>query len=69
MSKKIAYRCEACGKTVEIVDGEMRMPECCGKPMVQNENPDFCEKPPSDPEQARLSDNDAPCDDGRTGKI
>jgi len=69
MSKKIAYRCEACGKIVEIVDGEMTMPECCERSMVKDDSLDFCEKPPGDPEYARLFDNNDPCDDGRTGKI
>jgi len=68
MKKKISYRCEACGQTVEIVDGEMDMPECCQRPMVKDEGLDFCEKP-SDPEFARLDDDDMPCDDGRRGKI
>jgi DNA-directed RNA polymerase subunit RPC12/RpoP len=68
MSKKITYRCEACGKTVEIVDGEMNMPECCQRAMTKDDGLDFCEKP-SDPEHARLFDDDEPCDDGRTGKI
>lgn len=66
--KKITYRCEACGHTVEIIDGEMHMPECCQKPMIKDESLEFCEKP-SDPEFARLDDEDGPCDDGRHGKI
>jgi len=68
MSKKITYRCEACGQAVEIVDGVMNMPECCQMPMVREDTLDFCEKP-SDPEFARLEDDDDPCDDGRRGKI
>ena len=68
MKKKITYRCEACGQTVEIVEGEMNMPECCQRPMVKDDGLDFCEKP-SGPEHARLDDNDTPCDDGRRGKI
>ena len=67
MTKKIKYKCEACGEYVEIIDGEMNMPECCGEPMKKTEKLDFCEKP-SDPEFARLNDNDGPCDDGRAGK-
>jgi hypothetical protein len=68
MTNKIRYKCEACGEYVEIVNGEMNMPECCEKPMTKIDYLDFCEKP-SNAEHARLLDNDEPCDDGRFGKI
>ena len=68
MSKTITYRCEACGETVKIVDGEMEMPECCGAPMAKTDTLDFCERP-SDPEYARLEEDEDACDDGRRGRL
>ena len=68
--KKITYRCEACGESVKIIDGEMMLPECCEMPMKQvaETDIDFCKKS-MDPEHARFEDDDSPCDDGRSGKI
>lgn len=68
MPKKITYRCAACGQTVERVGEDMSMPECCQTPMVKDDDLDFCEKP-SDPEHARMNDNDASYDNGRREKI
>jgi hypothetical protein len=70
VNKKITYRCEACGETVHIIDGEMEMPECCEKPMrkIESTDLDFCEKAVGS-EFSRLEDDDLPCDDGRSGRI
>ena len=68
--KKITYRCEACGEFVEIIDGEMNMPECCEMPMKEESvtEIEFCEKAIG-PEFARLEDESGPCDDGTSGRI
>jgi hypothetical protein len=70
VKKKISYRCDACGETVYIIDGEMEMPECCETPMktVESIDVDFCKKAVG-PEFSRLEDDDLPCDDGRSGRI
>ncbi len=57
----VQYKCKTCGSTAEAPAGEP--PECCGEPM---EMLDVCTKAPS-AEHERMSDEDEPCDDGRTG--
>jgi hypothetical protein len=67
MSKKSfmdnTYECEECGKRIKKPTSEK--PTCCGKSMKQLPL-DVCLQP-SDAEQARLMENDEPCDDGRAG--
>ena len=62
MSDKKGYQCAECEQTTVVHDGSV--PQCCGKPM--GEVPlDFCSKPPSDAESARMNDDDDACDDSR----
>jgi hypothetical protein len=56
------FECIECGKQVK---GSENNPECCGKPMKQLPL-DICVKP-TDAEQARLMEDNEPCDDGRAG--
>jgi transposase-like protein len=57
------FKCKDCGKTVENKDGTI--PKCCGKPMKQLPL-DVCMQP-AHAENARLMNDDEPCDDGRAG--
>ena len=60
-----SYQCPGCGKTVPK-GKTTTAPECCGTTMVLLPIEE-CVKPPASAEHARMSDNDAPCDDGRAG--
>ena len=57
------YKCEECGKTVEISDQEI--PDCCGKPMKKI-SLDICTQP-AHAEHARPMENEDACNDGRAG--
>jgi len=59
---KVSYKCDSCGKKIEINDIEEN-PICCGKPMKQFPL-DVCLHP-NDPEAARPMRDDEPCDQGR----
>jgi DNA-directed RNA polymerase subunit RPC12/RpoP len=62
MNKK-TYKCENCGKEIEVSDETN--PDCCGKPM--KELPlDICTQP-AHAEHARTMERNEPCDDGRAG--
>lgn len=56
---KEKYHCKECGKTIEADESE----NCCGSPM---EKLTSCTTAPS-AEHARLTNDDEPCDDGRSG--
>jgi hypothetical protein len=58
------YSCPICGKLLSAPK-DAAAPVCCGKPM---EPLPFCTKPPVNPEAARLTDADEPCDDGTLSK-
>lgn len=60
---KESYKCENCGKTIEVTDGNN--PTCCGKTM-KKQSLDVCTQP-AHAEHARTTDSDEPCDDGRAG--
>jgi len=60
---KDKYKCENCGKTVEIIDD--KIPNCCDKPMKKLPL-DICTQP-AHPEHARPMESEEPCDDGRAG--
>jgi hypothetical protein len=56
------YRCFSCSAIKEYKEGEA-VPICCDKPMVLEKLPQCTTAP--NPEMARNSDPDEPCDDGR----
>ena len=56
------FECIECGKQKKSSENN---PECCGKPMKQLPL-DICINP-TDAEQARVMEDDEPCDDGRAG--
>ncbi|KYK33995.1 MAG: hypothetical protein AYK22_00740 [Thermoplasmatales archaeon SG8-52-3] len=60
---KINYKCELCGKTIEVFDENI--PSCCGKPMKKVPL-DICTQP-AHAEHARPMDDENACDDGRAG--
>jgi hypothetical protein len=60
---KESYKCEDCGKTIEIKDG--KVPICCGKPMKKIPL-DICLQP-AHAEHARPMEDEDACDDGRAG--
>ena len=62
MEEKLSYQCTACGKMMDVED-EGTAPECCGAPM---EKLPYCAKTFT-AEQARLVDDDEPCNDSSTG--
>jgi len=57
-----AYVCSVCRKELTVPQGAAA-PRHCGKPMEAVPLP-YCEKPPVNPESARLADEDEPCNDG-----
>jgi len=60
---KESYKCEDCGKTIEVTDG--KVPICCGKPMAKMPL-DICLQP-AHAEHARPMEDEDACDDGRAG--
>lgn len=64
--EKKTFHCEECESTVEINAGDAA-PECCGRTMKAGPLP-YCTSAPH-PEMARNSDEDEPCDDGRSHKV
>ena len=60
---KESYKCNECGKTIEVTDG--KVPICCGKHMTKMPL-DICLQP-AHAEHARPMDDENTCDDGRAG--
>ncbi len=60
---KESYKCNCCGRTIEVSDG--KKPFCCKKPMKKLPL-DVCIQP-AHAEHARSMVSDEPCDDGRAG--
>ncbi len=56
------FNCEVCGETVE--NNSSNSPECCGKPMIKQEELPVCEVSAT-AEHSRFEDLGEPCDDGR----
>jgi hypothetical protein len=60
------FNCETCGKSIEQSMQDNTIPECCDKPMKQEQLP-VCEVS-STAEHQRFDSTDDPCDDGRSGQ-
>ena len=60
---KNTYKCDECGKTVEVTDEDI--PSCCNKPMKKI-SLDVCTQP-AHAEHSRPMDDENACDDGRAG--
>ena len=60
---KETYKCEICGKTIEVTDESI--PSCCGKDM-KKVTLDICTQP-AHAEHSRPMDDENACDDGRAG--
>ena len=65
--KKVTYKCVECGRTTDCAVN-INAPECHGKTMTPLEELEGCTVTVT-AEQERLENEDAPCDDGRTGKV
>lgn len=66
-SESVTYTCVECGRTTECAVND-NAPECHGKPMKTPEELESCTLSET-AEHTRMENEDAPCDDGRTGKI
>ena len=66
MAEQKNYECVDCGNQAQADDGETKIPECCGKPMAEQEPLNVCQAP-AGAEHSRLDDLGEPCDDGRAG--
>jgi hypothetical protein len=60
---EVVYTCSVCGKESKVEKGQP-IPLCCKKEM---DPLPFCTTAPN-PEMARSSDEDLPCDDGTAAK-
>ena len=60
---KKTFRCEECGKTIDVTDESI--PNCCGKDM-KIVPLDICTQP-AHAEHSRPMDEENACDDGRAG--
>jgi hypothetical protein len=60
---KKTFKCEECGKTIEVIDDSI--PSCCGKDM-KKVSLDICTQP-AHAEHSRPMDEENACDDGRAG--
>ena len=65
MAEKVNFECVNCGNKTEQDTEELKIPECCGKPM-QVEGLDSCGMSTT-AEHSRFDNLDEPCDDGRSG--
>ncbi len=68
MADMQVYECASCGNTVEVPTDESKAPECCGNAMQSAEELKACGLSTT-AEHSRFDEFDAPCDDGRSGKI
>jgi len=66
MSEQKNYECVECGNQAQASDADAQPPECCGKPMQEQEPLQVCEAP-AGAEHSRFDDLGEPCDDGRAG--
>ena len=66
MAEQKDYQCVDCGKQLQASAEEAKLPECCGKPMQEQEPLNVCVAP-GGARSSRLDDFDEPCDDGRAG--
>jgi len=66
MSEQKNYECVECGNQAQASAADAQPPECCGKPMQEQEPLQVCEAP-AGAEHSRFDDLGEPCDDGRAG--
>jgi len=66
MSTSKTYRCEKCGKQVELAGDAPAASECCGGQWIEVDRLPACEMPAT-AEHSRFDAEDEPCDDGRSG--
>jgi hypothetical protein len=66
MSEQTNYECIDCGNTAQAAVDSDPVPECCGKPMQEQEPLRVCQAP-AGAEHSRFDDLEEPCDDGRAG--
>ncbi len=66
MDERRLYKCRECGKTVELETESETVPDCCSRSM--DEALPVCLTSDT-AEHSRFSENDEPCEDGRSGKI
>ncbi|MBD3379206.1 MAG: hypothetical protein GF408_01945 [Candidatus Omnitrophica bacterium] len=68
MEGKIKYRCSNCGNTVLIDPDEVKkgIPECCGEGMEEVFPKPPCDTASGDPEHARPTEREEPCEEQDT---
>ena len=66
MAEQTNYECVDCGNTAQVGADTDQAPECCGKPMQEQEPLRVCQAP-AGAEHSRFDDLEEPCDDGRAG--